>query len=110
MGGKAGRKGGKGGRTMTEFRRGDIVRNIYAGRVNPTRYLVYLGKSTITQGRYRSRGYSCITYSGEKIQLFRDNNPLRLVGHMPEFDNFMAALKALGDFKEEDDEESQTGR
>lgn len=86
---------------MTEFLRGDIVCNIYAGKVNPARYLVYLGKSTITQGRYRSRGYSCLTYDGRKIQLFRDNDPLRLVGHMPEFDNFMAALAGLKDFKED---------
>lgn len=95
---------------MTEFCRGDIVVNKYAGATNPDKYLLYLGKSTIVQGRYRSKGYTCLTYDGQKIQLFRENDPLRKVGHMPEFDNFMAALKALGDFKEEDDEESQTGR
>lgn len=84
---------------MTEFRKGDIVRNIYVGEANPARYLVHLGKSTIVQGRYKNRGYTCLTYDYQKIQLFMDNDPLRLVGHMSEFDSFMAALAGLKDFK-----------
>lgn len=86
---------------MAEFQRGDIVCNRYAGERNSHRYLLYLGKSTIVQGRYRSKGYTCLTYDGQKIQLFRENDPLYLIGHMAEFDSFLAALKALKDFKEE---------
>lgn len=67
---------------MAEFQRGDIVCNRYAGERNSHRYLLYLGESTITQGRYRSRGYTCLTHDAEKIQLFRDNDPLYRVGHM----------------------------
>ena len=87
---------------MAEFKRGDIVCNRYAGRRNPHRYLLYLGKSTITQGRCRSRGYTCLTHEARKIQLFRDNYPLCRVGHMAEYDSFMKALAVLKDFKEEE--------
>ena len=87
---------------MAEFQRGDIVCNRYAGEINPHRYLLYLGKSTITQGRYRSRGYTCLTHNAEKIQLFRDNDQLYRVGHMAEYDSFTKALAALKDFKEEE--------
>lgn len=85
---------------MSEFSKGDIVGNKYAGPNNPYRYLMYLGKSTITQGRYRHKGYDCLTYDGRKIQLFRENDPLYLVGHLPEFHSFLAALRELkeGDF------------
>ena len=86
---------------MSEFSKGDIVCNKYAGPNNPDRYLMYLGKSTITQGRYRHKGYNCLTYDGHKIQLFREGDPLYLVGHLPEFHSFLAALRELKDFKEE---------
>lgn len=86
---------------MAEFKRGDIVCNKFSGPKNPHRYSLYLGKSTITQGRYRSKGYTCLTYDGKKIQLFRDNDPLYRVGHMAEYDSFMKALAVLKDFKEE---------
>lgn len=88
---------------MAEFKRGDIVCNRYAGRRNPHRYLLYLGKSTITQGRCRSRGYTCLTHEARKIQLFRDDDPLCRVGHMAEYDSFMKALAVLKDFKEEEE-------
>lgn len=78
------------------FRKGDIVMNRFAGKGNPTRFLLYLGKSTITQGRYRSKGYDCLGYHGEKVQLFRENDPLVYIGHMDEFDAFVEALKRLG--------------
>lgn len=86
---------------MMEFCKGDIVGNRCVGATNPNKYLLYLGKSTIVQGRYRSKGYTCLTYDGQKIQLFRENDPLYLIGHMAEFDSFLAALKALKGFKEE---------
>ena len=82
-----------------EFKKGDIVRNIYAGEGNPTRYLLYIGKCTIKQGRYKSRGYKCISYDGRKVELFIDNNPLVKVGHMDEFGAFMKALKSLAEIK-----------
>ena len=86
---------------MAEFKRGDIVCNKFSGTKNPYRYSLYLGKSTITQGRYRSKGYTCLTFDRKKIQLFRDNDPLYRVGHMAEYDSFMKALAELKDFKEE---------
>lgn len=80
---------------MSDFRKGDIVRNIYAGEGAPRAYLLYLGKGTCKQGRYRHKVYDCIGYDGEKVQVFRKNDPLVLVGHMDEFDAFLAALKGL---------------
>lgn len=39
---------------MTEynFRKGDIIRNLWAGAKNPTAYLLYIRKSSVKQGRY----------------------------------------------------------
>ena len=36
----------------TKFRAGDIVENIFAGKSNPQKYLMYLRKGTVKQGRY----------------------------------------------------------
>lgn len=80
---------------MNDFRKGDIVYNVFTTERNPTHYLLYLGKSTIRQGRYRSKGYDCLAYDGRKVQLFREPEPLVYVGHMAEFDAFMKALKNL---------------
>lgn len=81
------------------FRKGDIVRNIYAGKTNPERYLLYIGKCTIRQGRYTSNGYLCRNWEGEKVEFFQKDNPLEYMGHMDAFDEFMAALKKLKDME-----------
>ncbi len=77
------------------FRKGDIVRNLYAGEGNPCRYLMYFGKGTVRQGRYTHKTYDCIDYSGEKAHFIRDDAHFEVVGHMEEFDSFIAALKNL---------------
>lgn len=82
---------------MMEFVKGDIVQNRFAGEHNPRRLMVYLGKSTIRQGQYRHKGYTCLDYDGEKVQLFRENDPLVKVGHMKEFDDFVDALRRLAE-------------
>ena len=87
---------------MADFRKGDIVRNIFAGENNPTAHLLYLGKGTCRQGRYSHKVYDCIGYDGRKVQVFRNPEPFVLVGHMAEFDAFMAALRALADRKDGD--------
>ena len=79
---------------MADFRKGDIVRNIFAGKNNPTAHLLYLGKGT-------HKVYNCIGYDGTKVQVFREDEPFVLVGHMEEFDAFMAALRSLADRKDE---------
>lgn len=92
---------------LKAFRKGDIVRNIYAGDGNPCKYLLFLGKCTIKQGRYSSPGYECVSYDGRKIQLFRDGGSvcadctLEKVGHMNEFDEFIEALKRLKSMEQE---------
>lgn len=80
---------------MAELRKGDIVKNIYAGEGNPNRFLMFLGKGTIRQGRYTHKSFDCLAYDGRKVQLFRDNEPLEHVGHMDEYDAFIAALRKL---------------
>lgn len=82
------------------YKKGDIVRNNYAGETNPNRYLMYIGKGQIRQGRYTSKSYDCLNYNGKKVQFFRDDNQLVVVGHMPEYDAFLAALKRLPKLQE----------
>lgn len=77
------------------FSRGDIVKNNYAGESNPLRYLVYLRKGTIRQGRYSHKSFDCLGYDGKIVQFFRDDAQLEKVGHMDEFDAFLSALKSL---------------
>ncbi len=88
---------------MSDFCKGDIVMNIYAGKRNPQRYLLYLGKGTCRQGRYSHKVYDCIGYDGQKVQIFRESDPLVLVGHMPEFDDFMKALMRLKDMGDDNE-------
>lgn len=87
-----------------EFTKGDIVKNIYAGKNNPSKYLLYIGKCTIRQGRYKTKGYECIAYDGRKVELFRENDPLIKVGHMSEFDVFVNALSELANMEGDTDE------
>ena len=86
---------------MDEFKliRGDIVRNNHAGDENPLKYLLYIGKGTIRQGRYTSKSYDFIGYDGKKVQLFRNDADIEIVSHMDEFDSFLDALKRLKDIK-----------
>lgn len=84
---------------MVDFRKGDIVRNIFAGKNNPNAYMLYIGKGTCKQGRYSHKVYDCIGYDGQKVQVFREPESLMLVGHMEEFDAFMVALKSLKDME-----------
>lgn len=83
------------------FRKGDIVRNVYASEKNPNRYLMYVRKGEIRQGRYVHKTYVCINYNGEKIHFFRDDAQFEVVGHMHEFDAFMSALKRLKTIEQE---------
>lgn len=85
---------------MADFRKGDIVQNIFAAKGNPYRFLIYMGKGTCRQGRYVHKTYDCIGYDGSKVQLFRDPDGLVCIGHMQEFDEFLDALAALKDRKE----------
>lgn len=82
---------------MADFRKGDIVQNIFAGKNNPTRFLLYIGKGTCG---HTHKVYDCIGYDGKKVQLFREPDGLVKIGHMYEFDTFMAALRSLADRKE----------
>ena len=92
---------------MTEynFRKGDIIRNLWAGPNNPTAYLVYLRKSSICQGRYGHKTYECLDYKGRKVQLMREDAKMELIGHMEEFDDFVSALESLKDLSENGGEE-----
>lgn len=87
---------------MAEFKKGDIVVNVFTTHANPCHYLLYLGKGICRQGRYSHKVYDCISYDGRKVQLFRKDEPLVVVGHMKEFDDFLAALRKLKDMRQED--------
>lgn len=57
----------EGGLTMDDLKKGDIVMNIFAGRRNPTRFLLYIGKGACRQGRYSQKVYNCIGESCARI-------------------------------------------
>lgn len=73
---------------------GDIVRNGYAGELNPYRDFLYLRKGTYGKGIHAQKTYDGLTCDGKKIKLFRDA-PIEKIGHMDEYDAFMAALSRL---------------
>lgn len=77
------------------LRKGDIVKNNYAGERNPHRFLLYLGKGTVRQGRYTHKTYDCIAYDGRKVQFFREDAQFEYIGHMDAYDTFLAALRKL---------------
>ena len=78
-------------------RKGDIIKNLWAGESNPTKCLLYIGKSSVKQGRYTEKTYRCIGFDGGIVHLLRDNARIEIIGHMDEFDRFMAELKKLKD-------------
>lgn len=81
------------------MKRGDIVRNIYAGDKSPLRYMVYLKDSKI-------RGDTvcdCVCYDLKVRKFYKRDFPtlketLEVVGHLDEFDALMAALARLKDY------------
>lgn len=81
--------------TTRELKKGDIVRNISAGENNPLRYLMYLCKGSVLQGRYIHNSCSCLAYDGRRVTVYTANNSLEYVGHIDEFDAFISALKQL---------------
>lgn len=86
---------------MTEFLRGDIVCYKKAAPNDPNRCMVYLGKGIYSTALKDCEYHECLTHDGKKQQSFCKNDELRKVGHMAEFDSFMAALAGLKDFKED---------
>lgn len=92
-----------------KIEKGDIIKNNFAGAGNPIKYLLYLGKGTIKQGRYTHSVYKCLSFEGKKVNLFTekytDGIPvMTYIGHMDEYDAFIKQLKTLKDFREVDNE------
>lgn len=87
---------------QVKFKKGDILKNGWAGDGNPYRYMTYLRAGTVRQGRYSHKVFECIGYDGGIIKQFQRDHRFEVVGHMPEFDTFMAALKRLKDMPCED--------
>lgn len=85
-----------------KFKKGDIIKNLWAGENNPNKCLLYIGKSSVKQGRYTQKTYRCIGYDGSNVHLLRDNARIEVVGHMDEFDAFLSALKALNNIRNND--------
>lgn len=90
-----------------KIEKGDIIKNNFAGDGNPIKYLLYLGKGTIKQGRYTHSVYKCLSFDEEKVNLFTgkytDGIPvMTYIGHMDEYDDFIKQLKTLKEFREVD--------
>ena len=82
---------------QVKFKKGDILKNGWAGEGNPCSHMMYLRAGTVRQGRYTHKVFKCIGYDGQIIDQMQNNHRLEVVGHMPEFDAFRAALKRLKD-------------
>ena len=71
------------------LRKGDILRNDWAGKNNPHRYVMYI-----------SRGeniINCLAYDGKIIGVGKHQNKLVVVGHIKEYDDFIRELRKLKD-------------
>lgn len=55
------------------------------------------GKARSDKGDTATRAIPVLTMTDEKTQIFRENDPLVKVGHMAEYDAFIAALRRLKD-------------
>lgn len=89
------------------FRKGDIIRNLWVGSKNPEAYLLYIRKSSVKLGGYTMESYECLAYDGRSVHLFANGAKLEFVGHMEEYDKFIAALKNLK-LKAEEEKENAT--
>lgn len=90
-----------------KIEKGDIIKNNFAGTGNPIKYLLYLGKGTIKQGRYTHSVYKCLSFEGKKVNLFTEKYTeglpvMSYIGHMDEYDAFIKKLRTLKDFREVD--------
>lgn len=73
------------------LRRGDILRNDWCDDSNPTHYGMYIGRGKVGH----TDCFMLIGYDGKKRGYAVDNNRLVNVGHLDEYDSFVASLKAL---------------
>jgi len=73
------------------LKRGDILENGYAGDCNPNKRIIFV-RCCDVQGY---PGYDCLNYCGKIVKQFQDNDKLKKIGHMKEYDDFVNALKKL---------------
>ena len=80
------------------FKKGDIVKNGYAGKQNPNRYLMFVKCSVANH----MDAYDFMNHCGHKVQQLRFNEKLEKVGHIDEYDDFLYALKKLQSMGQEE--------
>ena len=73
--------------------KGDILRNDWAGKNNPHRYVMYICTM--------ENVIKCLAYDGEIISVGKHQNKLVVVGHIKEYDNFIRALRKIKDCEQE---------
>lgn len=88
-----------------KIEKGDIIKNNFAGTGSSIKYLLYLGKGTIKQGRYTHSVYKCLSFDGKKVNLFTEKHTggipaMIYIGHMDEYDAFIKKLRILKNFRE----------
>lgn len=76
---------------MQRLRAGDVLRNDWASDDNPQKYTMYLKRGKL--GNYKT--FQCIAYDGCICHHEISNNRLEVVGHINEYDDYMAALRRL---------------
>ena len=73
------------------MRRGDVLRNDWAGEENPYKYTMYIRK-----GKHCGHTtIDCLSYDGKIVRHGEQDNRLVVVGHLKEYDDFICALKNI---------------
>lgn len=73
------------------LKKGDILRNDWAGDVNPQKYTMYIKRGEVDG----QKTIVCLSYDGRLVHHCERDNRLSIVGHIAEYDEFIKALMKL---------------
>ena len=79
-----------------QLRAGDVLRNDWASDTNPQKYTMYLKRGKVCN----DKTFQCIAYDGRICHHSISDNRLEVVGHINEYDAYMAALRRLYEVSE----------
>ena len=72
-------------------KKGDILRNGWTSKANAFHLSVFVKCGKVGN----QKTFDCIGYDGSIVHLASDDNKLKIVGHMAEYDAFLDALRKL---------------
>lgn len=78
------------------LKKGDILRNDWAGKANPQKYTMYIGRGKVG----RNPTIDCLSFDMRIAKHSEWNNRLVVVGHLEEYDEFVKALACIRTYEE----------